>query len=214
MGDELRGRLVDAATELLVYLALSDEPEPADIIWGLGSHESRVAERAAALYLGRWAPLIVFSGGRGHRWAHLTASEAEIFRDTALSLGVPAEDILVETSSTNTAENIHRSSELFAERFLEVRSALLVTIPPFQRRAWCTALTHRPDIRCINCPGDWGSPESWADDQLRLVVRLCVGEIQRLQDYPKRGFLRSDLPPVPSHLVDLAASLAPGVSAW
>lgn len=34
-----------------------------DAILVLGSHDTRVAERGAELYLGGWAPILIFSGG-------------------------------------------------------------------------------------------------------------------------------------------------------
>lgn len=207
MDAALRATLIEASSALLEYLALSDTPAASDIIWGLGSHEPRVAERAAELFHRGLAPWIVFSGGRGHRWADLERSEAELFAEIAMARGVPPHKIVVETRSTNTAENIRFSSELFRERGLQVTSALLVTIPPFQRRAALTAKTHRPDIRCLNCPSDWGDPSGWDDAELTLVARLCAGEIRRLRDYPARGFLCPDPEPMSREMADAAARI-------
>ena len=40
--------------------------EPSDLILVLGSHDTRVAERGAELFLNNYAPLILFSGGLGN----------------------------------------------------------------------------------------------------------------------------------------------------
>lgn len=206
MDAALRRRLLEETVLLLDYLAVSDGPGPSDIIWALGSHEPRVAERAAELFNVGWAPWLVCSGGRGHRWSQLERSEAETFAEIARARGVPATCILVEPRSTNTAENIQYSSALLHDRGIQVRRALLVTIPPFQRRAWLTARTHRPDIECLNCPGSWGPPDEWDDDQLILAARLCAGEIRRLREYPARGFLVG-APAVPGIMVTRAAAI-------
>ncbi len=89
----------------------------ADCIIVLGSHDTRVAERGAEVFLGGWAPLLVFSGHLGALTrAMWTRSEAEVFADIAVGLGVPRDRILVEARSTNTGENVDFSRQLLAER--------------------------------------------------------------------------------------------------
>ena len=79
----------------------------ADCIIVLGSHDTRVAERGAEVFLGGWAPLLVCSGHLGALTrAMWTRSEAEIFADVAVSLGVPRDRVLIEARSTNTGENV------------------------------------------------------------------------------------------------------------
>jgi len=207
----IRSELAEATTGLLEYLAVADPPEPADIIWGLGSHDDRVPRLSAGLYHRGLSPLIVFSGGRGHRWAELADAEADLFARTAIDLGVPADRIVVENRSSNTAENIRFSLAVLDARPTTVTSAIVVTIPPFQRRASITVHTHRPAIRCINCPVDWGSASEWTDDELVLVARLCAGEFERLQDYPRRGFLDWDPNALPRHVVTAAAAIERGL---
>jgi uncharacterized SAM-binding protein YcdF (DUF218 family) len=79
------------------YNKLNQKIENADVIVVLGSHDTRVAERGAELYLQGYAPYILFSGGFGRLtdkdW---TISEAEVFASIALKMGVPKETILLE----------------------------------------------------------------------------------------------------------------------
>lgn len=56
---------------------------------------------------------LVMSGGQGE---DELLSEAEAMRDYALDQGIPAEDILVETESTTTLENMQFSKELLGAR--------------------------------------------------------------------------------------------------
>ena len=56
----------------------------------LCSHDRGVAEQGAELFLGGWAPLLVFSGGLGTITRHLwTEPEADQFAAIAERMGVP-----------------------------------------------------------------------------------------------------------------------------
>jgi hypothetical protein len=54
------------AKKLWDYHHMHPSLEKADCILVLGSHDLRVAERAAQLYFEGWAPMITFSGGLGN----------------------------------------------------------------------------------------------------------------------------------------------------
>jgi hypothetical protein len=89
----------------------------ADCIIVLGSHDTRVAERGAEVFLAGWAPLVVCSGHLGGLTSGMwNRSEAEIFADVAAGLGVPRERILIESRSTNTGENVDFSRQLLKQR--------------------------------------------------------------------------------------------------
>jgi hypothetical protein len=204
---DVRAALRRSVAALLEYLAVTDPPRPADIIWALGSNELGVARRAISLFQGGLAPWVVFSGGRGHRWPNLPQSEAELFAAEARSAGVPARAVLVETRSTNTGENVRFSAKLFADRGLDVRSALLVTIPPFQRRAFLTARTRLPAVDCVNAPMSWADEPAWPDERLLEIASLCAGEIHRLTDYPRLGFIDQDPDGLPAAIREQAGEL-------
>ena len=77
---------------------LSHALAKADCVIALGSHDTRVAERAADVLLEGWAPLLVCSGHLGGLTSGMwTRSEAEIFADVAVGRGVPRERILIES---------------------------------------------------------------------------------------------------------------------
>jgi uncharacterized SAM-binding protein YcdF (DUF218 family) len=81
--------------------------EKAECIIVLGSHDTRVAERGADVFLEGWAPLLVFSGHLGALTSGMwSRPEAEVFAEVAAARGVPRERILVESRSTNTGENV------------------------------------------------------------------------------------------------------------
>lgn len=61
--------------------------EKADAIFVLGSHDIRVAEYAAQLFLEGVAPYIIFSGGFGRATlGTFVKPEAEIFADVAIKV--------------------------------------------------------------------------------------------------------------------------------
>ena len=93
----ISNKTLQLANKLWDYHHMHHALEKADCILTLGSHDLRVAERAAQLYLEGWAPIVIFSGGLGNftkeTW---TETEADRFAAIAISMGVPEASILVE----------------------------------------------------------------------------------------------------------------------
>ncbi|MEU6849013.1 YdcF family protein [Actinacidiphila alni] len=115
--------------------------------------------------------------------------EAEHYRARALELGVPAEAILVEPKARNTGENIRFTRALVQKRGVVVRSALLVSKPYEERRAYATARKLWPEIKWISTSASVTFPqyvESLQDS--RLVIDM-LGVQQRLMVYPMKGFM-------------------------
>ena len=72
------------------YHHMNHKLKKADCIFVMGSHDLRVAERGAQLFLDGWAPLIVFSGGKGRLTKDLwDEPEADKFAQIAIDMGVP-----------------------------------------------------------------------------------------------------------------------------
>jgi uncharacterized SAM-binding protein YcdF (DUF218 family) len=169
-----------------VYQAL----EKSDCILVLGSHDLRVAARGAELFLQKWAPLLVFSGGLGNltagRW---TEPEADRFAKIAEDMGVPRSAILIENRSTNTGENILFTRRLLEERGLDPRSFIVVQKPYMERRSYATFMKHWTDRRLIvTSPEISFADYSNAEIPLEQVINIMVGDLQRIKLYPERGF--------------------------
>ena len=132
------------------YHHLHHQLEKADCILVLGSHDTRVAERGAELYLLGWAPLIVMSGGLGRltkeSW---TESEASLFARIAINKGVPEGAILIENQSTNTGENILFSQQLLKQQGLDPEKIILVQKPYMERRSFATFQKQWPGKKLI-----------------------------------------------------------------
>src|SRR5687768_8723764 len=95
--------IVEAARIIWDYHHVNHTLDKADCIMALGSHDTRVAHRAADLYLQGYAPCIVFSGGLGRLTEGVwLLPEADTFANIAMQMGVPEQHILIENRSTNT----------------------------------------------------------------------------------------------------------------
>jgi uncharacterized SAM-binding protein YcdF (DUF218 family) len=178
------------AKKLWDYHHVNNSIEKADCILVLGSHDLRVAERAAQLYLEGWAPLLIFSGGLGNFTKDLwTETEADLFAAIAIKMGVPKNAILVENKSTNTGENILFTQQLLAQKNLNPQSFIVVQKPYMERRSYATFKKHWPDKKLIVT-----SPQISFEDYpieeipMERVIHIMVGDLQRIKFYPEKGF--------------------------
>jgi uncharacterized SAM-binding protein YcdF (DUF218 family) len=160
----------------------------------LCSHDERVAERGAQLFLEGWAPLLIYSGGRGAITAKLwNEPEAERFARIAREMGVPPERILIEPNSTNTGENIRFTRQLLAEKGIDPRSFIVVQKPYMERRSYATFLQYWPEKQVVVT-----SPQVSFDDYIAQythsslsaddVIGIMLGDLQRIRLYPECGF--------------------------
>ncbi len=161
-----------------------------DCILVLGSHDIRVAKRGAELYLGNWAPLLIFSGGLGNLTKGVWEEpEAEKFAAVAIKMGVPRSSILVENKSTNTGGNILFTQQLLNEKKLNPEKFIVVQKPYMERRSYATFKKYWPDKKLIVT-----SPqipfEKYSTDGIPLdkVINIMVGDLQRIRIYPEKGF--------------------------
>jgi uncharacterized SAM-binding protein YcdF (DUF218 family) len=177
---------------------MNHQPEKSDCILALGSHDLRVANRAAELYLEGWAPLVIFSGGLGNLTQHLwTEPEADQFARIAMEMGVPAEAIIIENRSTNTGENIQFTRQILEERGLNVNTFIVVQKPYMERRSYATFKKHWPDKKLIVTSPQINF-EDYPTEEIAVekVIHVMAGDLQRIKIYPEKGFqIYQDIPP-------------------
>jgi uncharacterized SAM-binding protein YcdF (DUF218 family) len=174
----------------------------ADAVLVLCSHDTIVADRGAELFLDGWAPLLIFSGGLGAITKHFWSEpEANQFAQIAIAGGVPADRILIENRSSNTGENVLFTRRLLAERGLDPRTFIVVQKPYMERRSYATFKQVWPEKEVIVT-----SPQLSMDEYLARyshetlspddVVSIMVGDLQRIQLYPAKGFqIPQEIPP-------------------
>src|SRR5690242_7843976 len=142
----LNKEILSLGKKLWDYHLLNHKMEKADCILTLGSHDLRVAERTAELYLQGFAPLVIMSGGLGNFTQEIwTEKEADKFAAIAIQKGVPANAILIENNSTNTGENILFTQKLLQQKRLNPESFIVVQKPYMERRSYATFKKHWPD---------------------------------------------------------------------
>jgi uncharacterized SAM-binding protein YcdF (DUF218 family) len=163
---------------------------PADCIIVLGSHDTRVAERGAELFLAGFAPLIVFSGYLGALTSGVwDRPEAEIFADVAAARGVPRERMLIEARATHTGENVDFSRRLLREHGVEPRKAIAVQKPYMERRTLATFQQRWPELD-VAVTSPQIEFDAYPNDLITRedVIHIMVGDFQRLLLYAQRGW--------------------------
>ncbi|HZJ45898.1 MAG TPA: YdcF family protein [Pyrinomonadaceae bacterium] len=189
------------AQQLWDYHRLGHELVKSDAIVVLCSHDERVAERGAELFLDNWAPLLIFSGGLGAITKGLwTEPEAIRFSRIAESMGVPPEHILVEDKSTNTGENVRYTRDLLRRKALDPNRFIAVQKPYMERRTYATFRKVWPEKELVVT-----SPQVSFDQYLDQyahstltpedVIAIMVGDLQRIRLYPDKGYqIRQEIP--------------------
>lgn len=166
--------------------------EPADAILVLGSHDTRVAVRAAELWLEGYAPLLVFSGGLGRLTeGNWTEPEADKFARIAMDMGVPESQILIENRSTNTGENISLSYKLLQQRGVNLQKLILVQKPYMERRTYATFMKQWPGPKVeIMVTSPQISFEDYPNEEVsrEQVIHIMLGDLQRIRVYAEKGF--------------------------
>ncbi|MFD9893916.1 YdcF family protein [Amycolatopsis sp. NPDC059027] len=168
-----------------------------DVGIGLGSHDLGVATCTADLFRRGVFPLVVFTGANAPTTAErFPRGEAVHYREHAVSLGVPANSILIEPHAKNTGENITFTRQLLAERDSKVASVVLISRPYQQRRAYATCKKLWPEVE-VTCTSD----ELPLDEYLASigdadhVINMLVGDTQRITLYADKGFaIPQDMP--------------------
>jgi uncharacterized SAM-binding protein YcdF (DUF218 family) len=199
---EMNNRTHTLAKKIWQYHQMKHQLERADAILVLCSHDKKVAETGAQLFLEGWAPLLIFAGGLGSVTREMwTEPEANQFAEIAIGMGVPSEKILIENRSTNTGENILFTKQLLTQKQIDPQRFILVQKPYMERRSFATfrkvwpekdVLVTSPRVSFEEYLGGYANEELSKDD----VINIMVGDLQRIKLYPLKGFqIHQDIPP-------------------
>lgn len=183
---------IELSRKIWDYHHVNHHLRPADCILVLGSHDLRVAERGAELWLAGFAPWLLFSGGLGRLTDGVFEQpEADTFAQIAMKMGVPASKILIENRSTNTGENIALAYKLLQQRNLSVKRMILVQKPYMERRAYATFQQQWPGDQVeIMVTSPQLNFEEYPNREISLeeVTHIMIGDLQRIRLYPEKGF--------------------------
>ncbi|GAC1590837.1 MAG: YdcF family protein [Ginsengibacter sp.] len=186
----INNNIVHLAKMLWDYQHMNHTIQKSDCILVLGNHDLRVAEYAADLFLKGYAPFLIISGGFGNYTKGVwETAEADLFASIAVDKGVPAEKIIIENKSTNTGENITFTKKLLHEKGIEFNSFILVQKPYMERRSYATFKMHWPDKNVLVTSPPIPFEKYTANlNNLELEINILVGDIQRIKEYPAKGF--------------------------
>ncbi len=176
------------------YMHLNQEPEQADVIVGFGCYDEDIPKRCAELYHAGYAPFVAFSGGLGRNTSGIwTKTEAERFAAVAIAEGIPADRIILENKSTNSAENLLFTPKVLAEHGIKAEKIIAVHKPYMERRLWAAMQVYWPEVQAI-----YTSPRVTLEEHIahaerigmtgRGVIETIVGDIQRMELYAHKGY--------------------------
>jgi uncharacterized SAM-binding protein YcdF (DUF218 family) len=196
----------ELAQKIWNYMLMHQPLEKADVIIGLGTHDSTIANWTAELYLKGYAPCVLFTGDGRNPSENRLEREAELFTKIAQEMGVPKDKIFVEPNAKNTGENILFSKELLKERGIKAQKILVVQKPFMERRAYASFRKQWPDVEVIMT-----SPNiSFKDYTLpplsrKEIIGSMVGDCERMTRYAELGF---QIPQeVPADVIEAAKKL-------
>lgn len=187
------------------FMQMNMSLQKADAIFVLCSHDIRVAERALDLYNEEYAPQVIVSGGAGKLTEDVfNKPEAEVFKDMLVSGGVPEASIIVEPKSANTGENVRFTFSLLNSLGMVFDSFILVQKPYMERRTYATFKKQWPESKTqIFVTSPRLSYEEYINEgtlDKDLIINVMVGDLQRIREYPKKGFqIEQDIPDVVWH---------------
>ncbi|MCI5061034.1 MAG: YdcF family protein [Alphaproteobacteria bacterium] len=166
------------------------ELAPADIILIFGNPHiiEQAAEHAARLYKTGMGKKIVVTGGA------LTQDdipEATALYEALRSHGIPAQDIITETLSENTQENIEFAKDKLSQKLpdFSVRSAIAIGTVVAGRRFLMTLKKHWPEVFAMAShvnPFEVDLDE-WAEN--KKLQKIVLREFNKIDPYIEAGYL-------------------------
>lgn len=158
------------------YLAETDTPEKADLIFVFGSKQPFRTEKAIELYDRGYAPLILISGGHASYEQPTDVPEAQKHAELAVSRGVSTKSIIVEDKSITIPDNVKTSLNLLENKNIPHNSIILVNSPFAQRRGWAHFQKFsKPNTKLIRCNArttELTARDSWYKSEIGVKVIL------------------------------------------
>ena len=168
--------------------------EKADVIVGFGCYDEDIPKRCAELWHQGFAPWVCFSGGLGRNTSGIwSKSEAERFAAIAMAEGVPAERIILENKSTNSAENLLFTPKVLKEAGIKAEKIIAVHKPYMEKRLWAAMQVYWPAVQAV-----YTSPQVTVEEHIahaekigmtrKGVIETIVGDVQRMELYAEKGY--------------------------
>jgi uncharacterized SAM-binding protein YcdF (DUF218 family) len=189
----MQSDVIQHAGRLWNYLRAGRLRAECDAIVVCCSYDLRVCDYACDLLRQGLAPQLILTGKTGNWTRHLwKVPEAQVFRDRALQRGVDPSCIRLEEEATNFGENIANVRRLLPG----ARRVTFVTKPNSVLRVALTVPIQWPGLQAyvdspaLEFPGDVSQVIG-----LLGVMHEMVGDVDRIERYPARGFQIEQLLP-------------------
>ncbi|KRG68263.1 YdcF family protein [Pseudoxanthomonas dokdonensis] len=167
----------------IMWVGGRDQAAPADVIIVLGAaaydakpspvFEERI-RHGVDLYKRGYASKIIYTGGYGGSGARF--SESQVARRYSIKAGVPEQDILIESVSRNTHENLRQARGLMQTYDLE--RAIIVSDPMHMARA--LRISHELGIDAVGSPTPTSRFRSFAKSWRFLLSEVYFFHRDRL----------------------------------
>lgn len=151
-GEEMKEELVEKTVaenyepwEVTEYLGEEDVPEKSDLIMLFGSNSKKRVEKTWEWWQKGLASKIIITGGKPNYVTESKISEAEIFGNDLIDLGIPEDKIIIENKSITIPDNVRSSLNLLDS--LNVRAEKIITVLAWfaMRRAWIHLMKYGPE---------------------------------------------------------------------
>lgn len=173
------------------FIFVEDEPEQADMIFVPGNGYPQMAERAAELWKGGYAPYILPSGkysvvtgkfsgvlAKEEKYRGAYRTEWEFLKTVLIKNGVDERKILREDQATYTYQNAIFSRQATEKRGISLEKAILCCKAQHARRCKMYYELLYPGTRFLICPSDVGiNRENWYLTE--EGIREVLGEMRR-----------------------------------
>jgi hypothetical protein len=187
--DDLSSKDIEHITDHLMIE--STELYPADLAFVFGSVAfcDELVEKTYELYDKGYFPKIIACGGVINKQGTL---ESHYIRDRLNQKGIPKSDILVEDKSTNTQQNIENAKIIIDKDIglKNIKSLIGIGQLYAARRYMMTMKRRWPEVFNMHASvNGFGKPRSkWFKD--KDFSRFVLSEWNKLQEYPKKDFIR------------------------
>ena len=180
---------IQKAAELWDYQSSFASLKKSEVVIVCGSYDLRVCDHACDLIKSGLANKLVLTGNSGNWTKHIwTKTEATIFAERARDNGIDNKQIILETSATNFGENI-----IFTKKLLpETHSAIFVSKPNSLLRVKLVLEAYWPEVEsCVSSPAIHFPQQVSNVVGILGVINEMVGDIDRIQQYPSKGYQAS-----------------------
>lgn len=174
---------------------MGHELKSADALFVLSSYDPRVPRYAARLYHESYAPLVLIAGtGEGHQHDLMATDfgmkEGEYFAKVMKEEGVPESAMVLELESKNTGQNFEYMGRKLDELGLDPKVVICVQKPFMERRVYATGKVWWPERELIVTSPSLTFEEYFdgSDKPKDEAINIMVGDLERIIEYPKRGF--------------------------